>query len=79
MHSRRRQRKQLPKPKQKRLKARVGTFTYMQHVLHISFLNFFNCTKKIYLFLFIDLKQVLLTGGAIFHTVLPPQLPERSR
>ena len=50
----------------------------MQQVLHISFLNFFNSTKKIYLFLFFDLKQVLLTGGAIFHTVLPPQLPERS-
>lgn len=38
-----------------------------------------NSTKKIYLFLLFDLKQVLLTGGAIFHTVLPPQLPERSR
>lgn len=70
--------KKLAKPTQKRLKARVDTFTYMQQVLHISFLNFFNSTKKIYLFLFFDLKQVLLTGGAIFHTVLPPQLPERS-
>lgn len=50
MHSWRRQRKQLAKPKQKRLQARVGTFTYMKQVLHISFLNFFNCTKKNFFF-----------------------------
>lgn len=33
--------KKLAKPKQKRLKARVDTFTYMQQVLHISCFKLF--------------------------------------
>ena len=53
MHSWRRQWEKLAKPKQKRLKARVDTFTYMQQVLHISFLNFFNSTKKFICFCFL--------------------------